>query len=189
MSFTTDWFSMNIRSITNTLTQHSVHDHANILEIGSWEGRSTLWFLQNLPNSRITCIDTFEGGEEHKHMPELQFVEQRFLNNTLPYRSRITLAKGKSSEMLFKVGAPGVYDMVYVDGSHASWDALTDIVMSFQLLKVGGIMMIDDYEGGVGHADLFAASPKPAVDAFISIMKPHIQVVHVGYQLHLKRVK
>ncbi len=39
-----------------------------MVEIGSFEGRSTLWILENLlrhPDSRMHCIDTFAGGAEH----------------------------------------------------------------------------------------------------------------------------
>ena len=35
-----------------------------IVEIGSWEGRSALFFLKYLPYSRIVCIDTFQGTAE-----------------------------------------------------------------------------------------------------------------------------
>lgn len=188
--FTTDWFSGNIPDIRNTLNQFCTAKNANILEIGSWEGRSTLWFLENVPNSTITCVDSFEGGSEHQGMPELADVEKRFMHNITPYRNRITVAKGKSNEMLFIVGNPQTFDIIYVDGSHASWDALTDIVISFQLLKVGGIMLIDDYMGGYiwDPEKIYSTSPKPAVDAFIDIMSPHIRILHKEYQVHIQRL-
>ena|SRR5215472_17578497 len=39
-----------------------------IVEIGSWEGRSALFFLKYLPYSSIVCIDTFQGTPEESHV-------------------------------------------------------------------------------------------------------------------------
>jgi hypothetical protein len=35
-----------------------------ILDIGSFEGRSAVFFLKYLPGSTIVCIDTFAGTPE-----------------------------------------------------------------------------------------------------------------------------
>jgi hypothetical protein len=39
------------------------------LEIGSWEGRSAIFFLSFFRNCRLTCIDTFQGSVEHTRVP------------------------------------------------------------------------------------------------------------------------
>jgi predicted O-methyltransferase YrrM len=188
MSFTTDWFTHNITAIVGTLEKCVIPENPNMLEIGSWEGLSTTWFLRSLPSASITCIDTFEGGAEHQAMPQLIGVEQRFLQNIEPYKERVRVLKGKSHVMLFHATPVCSYDIIYVDASHASWDALTDIVMSFQLLKVGGIMMIDDYGGGLHSNNIYATSPKPAVDAFLEIMAPFVEVIHKNYQVHIRKI-
>jgi predicted O-methyltransferase YrrM len=42
---------------------HSLREKpARIFEIGSWEGRSALFFLNYLPLSNIVCIDPFEAS-------------------------------------------------------------------------------------------------------------------------------
>jgi hypothetical protein len=40
---------------------------SRVLEIGSFEGRSTVWFVENMLEDEgdIFCVDTWEGGEEH----------------------------------------------------------------------------------------------------------------------------
>lgn len=40
------------------------------------------------------------------------------------------------------------FDFIYVDGSHRSPDVIYDAILSFGLLKKGGIMIFDDYQGG-----------------------------------------
>jgi len=187
--FTTDWFSHNIEAITKSLTKSNFckDSDINILEIGSWEGRSTTWFLDIFPYCHMTCIDTFLGGAEHQSFEQLKDIEGTFYKNMGIDVERVRVLKGASSLMLFEAGKPETFDIVYVDGSHASWDALTDIVMSFQLLKRGGLMIIDDYLGGCVN-NLLETSPKPAVDAFMYIMHKQINIIHNGYQIHLVRI-
>ena len=60
--FTSDWFSnalVNFDYITNYLQKQKTVD--SILEIGSHEGRSTCWMLENMlsDTGTITCIDPF----------------------------------------------------------------------------------------------------------------------------------
>lgn len=42
-------------------------------------------------------------------------------------------------------GGENKFDFIYVDGLHLSQDVLYDALLSFDLLKVGGILIFDDY--------------------------------------------
>jgi predicted O-methyltransferase YrrM len=37
------------------------------------------------------------------------------------------------------------FDLIYIDGSHAAADVMTDAVLSYLLLNVGGVILFDDY--------------------------------------------
>ena len=80
--FSSDWFSHNIPSLTWLLDQLKPK---RILEIGSFEGRSTVFFiekaLEHQENVEITCIDTWEGGAEHEGIWNMGQVEQNFIHN------------------------------------------------------------------------------------------------------------
>ena len=55
--FTENWFTLD--GLT-TLNQVNTKKELHILEIGSFEGKSTIWFLDNIlnnENSTITCVD------------------------------------------------------------------------------------------------------------------------------------
>ena len=154
-----------------------------ILEIGSWEGRSALWFLQNIPGSHITCIDTFEGGEEHNVNSEfrdlLPGLYERFCENTKEFKERMTVLRGKSSDMLFTC-EPDSFDVIYVDGSHHAWDAMSDIVMSWHLLKNDGIMIIDDYGSNASLQDSRKVSPRLAVETFLYLYEGQYKRAELG---------
>jgi hypothetical protein len=106
----------------------------------------------------IVCIDSWEGGVEHKagggREAEMSDVERRFDHNIALAKSRVNVPveirkiKKLSHYGLADVmseGHYGTFDLVYVDGSHQAPDVLSDSVMSFHLLRVGGLMIFDDY--------------------------------------------
>lgn len=88
--FTQDWFHW-APEVWKQLIPHlpegktyGVADHGErtFLEIGSFEGRSTVWIIENMmrPGDWIDCVDTWRGGEEHTP-DQLIGVEERFIHN------------------------------------------------------------------------------------------------------------
>ena len=61
---TSDWTSPHLPQWEKLLAD-KVDVAASVLEVGSFEGRSALFFLQYLPKSTITCVDIFGGDVEH----------------------------------------------------------------------------------------------------------------------------
>lgn len=145
--------------------------HLHFLEIGCFEGRTTVWLLENVltdPTSRITVIDTFEGSPEFEPLGIDCNFRERFEQNVSAYKDKVLIWSGYSDVILkdwwHEVGV-GVYDFIYVDGSHEAADVLSDAVLSWPLLKPGGVMAFDDYKWGLGGPDW--ARPGPAIDAFV----------------------
>jgi len=81
---------------------------------------------------------------------------------------------GKTKEFL---------DFIYIDGSHMSIHVLEDAVNAFYYLKDGGIIIFDDYLGGLEQASYMQV--KYGVDGFIHGVHHHIQELFSGYQLGL----
>jgi predicted O-methyltransferase YrrM len=102
--------------------------------------------------------------------------------------------KGQSSGALTNLIAAKSepFDLVYVDGSHIAPDVLADAVLAFQLLRVGGLMIFDDYIWSMdpdGRQDSLRM-PKPAIDVFINIFQRKLKVM-TGlplYQLYLTKL-
>ena len=89
--FTEDWLTYNIPlwdRLLNPLKEQKV----SVLEIGVFEGRSTLWLLQNIlthPAARLTYVDTFEGGTDQVSF-KLEGLEERFRRNTRDFEKKMT---------------------------------------------------------------------------------------------------
>lgn len=178
-TFTTDWFSARAEGIRASLSRLAAPPGrwpGRILEIGSWEGRSAVWFLDEYPDAEVTCVDTWAGGVEHAGT-DMAAVKQRFKDNTASYGSRVKTREGRSDAVMFRLGADGEqFDAVYVDGSHETPDVLSDLVLAFHLLRPGGVLLVDDYGGGAGV--------QAAVDAFLTAFEGRLLLCHAGYQIH-----
>lgn len=127
------WFSgWNIKKFKPLL-----NDVKLIVEIGSWLGLSTRFWLEN-SNATVICIDTWEGSEEHladeqwaKKLPTLFDV---FCVNQWGWRDRIIPIKNPSNRGLPLVKrhhiTPG---LIYIDGSHKYEDVLEELHLCDQL--------------------------------------------------------
>ena len=190
--FTQDWFSWS-PPVWKQLAQHL--PEGDFLEIGSFEGRSTVWTIEHLMRDldRIVCIDTWEGGEEHVH-GEMANAEANFRHNidlvgqAFPKRY-VDVVKGLSVNALAAEldGGRNSYAFVYVDGSHIARDVLTDACMAWPLLRVGGFMVFDDYLwGDISRPN---HTPKPAIDAFVNLFIEQLQIVNMGYQFIVRKAR
>jgi predicted O-methyltransferase YrrM len=187
--FSTDWASENYPFWCATLRQ--LRDcPIDVLEIGSWEGRSAIFFLEYLFNSHITCVDTFSGGIENvanrTEAKEIPFIEQRFDRNLAAYGNRVAKFKGDSVNVLGRLISSGAkYDLIYVDGSHERDPAMVDTLLAWQALKTDGYLIWDDYVGGRDKPD--SERVQSAIDVFLKWHKREYALMHKGYQVIIQR--
>ena len=188
MEFSRDWFIQNMEVWSEIFRRHGWDASAprSILEIGCFEGLSTCWMLNNLlkhPDSRMVCMDTFEGGSQHiRDATDMASVREAFFRNVGK--------TGRSDTGLLRLLQENheAFDFIYVDGSHLSTDVLVDLVLGFRLLNVGGLCICDDYLWE-GQSDP-RHSPKMAIDAFSSIFSEQLQFVPViNTQFAFKRIR
>jgi hypothetical protein len=144
--YTEDWFTSHIplwEKILFRLKGQAVQ----ALEIGVFEGRSTVWLLDHIlthPSARLTWIDTFGGGTDHTEL-DLAGLKQRFHANTARFQGKINGQVGRSQDVLR--GMTGArFDLVYIDGSHEAADVLSDAILAWPLLQTGGLLGFDDYD-------------------------------------------
>lgn len=169
-----------------------------VLEIGSYEGGSSVWILENLlkGGGELHCIDTWQGGVEHQkdQMPEVEARFDRNVAKALAKTAGVKLFKYRGISRLkltelMAGGHLGSFDLVYVDGSHESADVLCDLVGAFQLCKVEGLIICDDYLWG--YEDNLRFSPKLAIDSFINCYNNKIKILIKMplYQMYLVKTR
>jgi|SRR5215213_9318242 len=188
-SFTTDWVTWHFPLWMKLFVPWREHP-VRVIEIGSWEGRSALFFLNFFPRSRVTCIDTFAGSLEHQDDPRYSAltpgIEARFDSNTVEFADRVEKIKGASQAVLSQLGIERRrFDVGYVDGSHRAADVYSDAVLVWSLIVPNGVLIFDDYEW-VGMPDA-RDRPKPGIDAFLAATEGRYRLLHRGYQVVLSK--
>jgi len=197
--FTADWFSPHIPVFEHAFSKINP---THVLEIGCFEGRSTTWLIENLSKSQpvsLYCVDNWVGGNGLE-ADQIEGIEDRFRKNVEVAQEKrqvdidIWICKGPSHEQLVSLLANGkknFFDFIYVDGSHVAPDVLRDLVLAFDLCKVGGVMALDDYlwsKEGPGKQDLLNM-PKIAVDSFTNIYQRKLNIWSMPlYQLYFQKI-
>jgi Methyltransferase domain len=181
-SFTTDWSSRAFNDWDRCF--NSLRDEPlEILEIGSWEGRSTIFFLNYFPQSRVDCVDIFLLGNEG-----------RFDANVMKqHGTRVEKHKSRSVPLLDAFATRGNrrFDLIYIDGAHERDDVMIDTILSWRLLKVGGALIWDDYDILNAMPGQFVKDqdPKPAIDTFLGWKEGEYEIIHSAYQMIVKKLK
>ncbi len=188
-NYTSSWFSSNIPFWLMTFEKYGLKEKQEFkaLEIGAFEGASSFFIASELAEAHLTCVDTWEGSDENEGHDRLETIEQRFDENLRNFSSRIEKFKGTSFSFFAANQQTCYYDFVYVDGSHRADDVILDAVRGFDALKVGGVMIFDDY--------LWDFYPEPndnpcaAINAFLRMKSDAVKVIYLGRQVHIEKIK
>ncbi len=185
-----DWFSNNIPIWSKILAEFKGRP-IDVLEIGCFEGRATLWLLENIlthEKAYIDVIDTFQGSFEHQGRVDFSDTQAIFTENIKPYKEKVTVHWGFSNAVLpILCTEKKCFDLIYIDGSHQAQDVLSDAIFAHILLQRGGILIFDDLEWNA-YPDPHM-NPKLGIEAFLSVFLPYYTVLHRGYQLILRKDK
>ncbi|HUP01077.1 MAG TPA: class I SAM-dependent methyltransferase [Gemmatimonadota bacterium] len=163
------------------LAEFKGQENIQLLEIGSFEGRSALWFLRNIlthSTSSIICIDVFRN-----RMHELRFDHNMELSGLA---TKVTKIKARSQDTL-KLMKNDIFNVVYIDGSHRAADVQADASLSWPLLKPGGVVILDDYLWKMEKPS--EERPQMGIDNFLAKYGPDLDVLHKEYQVIVRKSK
>jgi predicted O-methyltransferase YrrM len=194
--FTNDFFSTNIAQWQQDLGHFAGRPDMSFLEVGSYEGMSACWLLQNIltdESSCLTCIDVFEQEKDQgvydTTVPDSYSMspEDRFDYNIRQTgaQHRVEKLKGRSGVLLRTLQLSS-YDFIYIDGSHIARDVLEDAVLAWPLLKVRGLFTFDDYLWNDVPDPLLC--PQIGIDAFLKVYERSYRLVRMAYQITLEKL-
>jgi predicted O-methyltransferase YrrM len=153
----------------------------NVLEIGCFEGLSSVFFADNLldnPNSTLTCVDPFLNIDNNDHKNYLMNNEEENFNYNISIcknSDKISVNKITSDEFFSKNNK--TFNFIYIDGCHETEFIKRDMENSFNVLETNGIMWMDDYLGG------YENKIKNTMNEFLAKYKWQYRVIHYGCQL------
>ena len=165
--FTNNWLRNHMlpayESWLTSLKNQAVH----FLEIGTFQGQSARWWLDNIlthKQSSLTCVDPYPHFLWRKNIPEL--------------KARLIPATILEALPLLRDS----YDFILIDGSHEKHDIILDASVCWRRLKVGGLMLFDDY-----LPKKHKLEPFKAIDAFIMCHEQFIE--DLGIQGHIRGIR
>ena len=132
----TDTFLNKTKNISNLLLNKNIK---SVMEIGFNSGFSSLLML--LTNNTV-CINCYDLGCHKYTLPCYEKLKETF-------GKRINITIGDSTQTLKNVN--DTYDLIHIDGGHATEVANSDIINSYRLSKKGTILIMDDYDADNLH--------------------------------------
>jgi hypothetical protein len=175
--FTTDWTSPHVASWSDVLEPFR-EKKVEVLEVGALEGRSSIFFLRFLSLSRLTAIDSFWD----------KAAEDRFNANTREFAQRLEVIKKLSVNGLHDlIWAGREFDFIYLDGTHERDLVVVDSILAWKVLKVGGVLIWDDY--GLGNEWPDEWRPRTGIDLFLRMQLGSYKLLHKADQVVIRRTK
>lgn len=147
-NFTMD-FNCGRGAVTNIA--HFINSHGipnTIIEIGVFEGSTTFWLADQLtphnPNLKIYAVDPHVGSNDM--IEDFNEVQKNFVHNLneCQHKNVTYLQKHSQDGLIDLINQQVKAELIYIDGDHKASEVLTDLVLSWKLLHVGGIMLCDD---------------------------------------------
>ena len=182
-TFTDDWVTSKKDIWIQVIPR--LKEKKQFLEIGSHEGNSAIWFVENAleDGGEITCIDSWVWNIKHESTFDSN-IALCLKNNC---NKKINKIKGYSYyQLACLVSNKKLFDLIYIDGSHIAQDVLTNACFAWGLLKIDGIIIFDDYLLKVDDTNQYA---KIAIDLFTNIFNKQIEYLYIGNQLIIKKAR
>ncbi len=154
-----------------------------VLELGACEGLTSRYICEHLltgPDARMIAVDPLQDYYiTPNDMPEMKDQYYRFLANTkgLP----VTLIR-KESQAAYDDLKDFRFDLIFVDANHWEEPVYQDAVMSLKLIKPGGYILFDDYDGwGDGATGR-------GIDRFLHEYAGALRVIKKNYQVLIQKL-
>jgi len=175
--FSSDYISYKIEVLTSFLGHFSARTDVGYLEVGAFEGLSTIWILNNLlSRSKIPVhiVDSFYDAQTENLPSNLKKAG---------LAKRCVIHRGESGKELKKFENDS-FELIMIDGCHQTSCALEDLVLAWPLLEIGGYMIIDDYKLDTNDAEI---KPWIAIDAFLQCYAEEIEVLYKEYFIIVRK--
>lgn len=149
--FTTEWFRTHEPHWERLLKPWAAkRPPLRILEVGSFEGRSSCWLLDNLMSDRraqLTCIDPWPARSSVREFTEdMEAAYKRFRHNIAASgkADQVEVIREHSAAAL-RTLPDASFDLIYLDGDHGADAVAEDTRQAYRLLRDGGLLLWDDY--------------------------------------------
>jgi hypothetical protein len=165
------------------------------LQLGVFTGDASLWLLKNIlteDSSYLTDVDTWRGSQLAVY-DRINFEDlyTEYSKKVSDFTERIKICRCTTLDFLCERYSSGVnysyFDFIYIDADHTAIGVLTDAILSWPLLKRGGILAFDDYEWHHESRNP-TLEPKIGVDLFLEHYKAEYELLAINWQVWIRKI-
>lgn len=142
MTFVEDWFSDHSQAALARLAASTNHLQGDVVEVGCWEGRSTIALANAVAPSAVHAVDTWQGspGEISADLAAKRDVFATFQHNTtglnvVPHRMGWR-------DYFARIRMP--VRCIHIDAEHSYAEVRENIESVLPLMVPGGVICGDD---------------------------------------------
>lgn len=189
LKFTTDWTTNNTEIWRKHLNPLIHKPGVRGLEVGTWEGRSTAWLLENITTGTGATLMTID--RDHS-----RFEANREILIEKYGEGRLHVVTDDAFHALVHHLAMDLppFDFIYLDGPKDAGDLVDQAVLCWKSLKPGGVLIFDDYlwpgQGPPLFENLprhYSNPPRIGIDAFMQTHYLAFDLLHKGWQIIIRK--
>lgn len=168
-----------------------------MIEIGCFEGATTFWVSdlcrQHNKHFHLYAIDPHTTDNDNQDF-DFDTIKRAFEYNLSVCPGQVTYINKYSHQGLVDLINQNVQaELIYVDGDHTAAAVLEDMILSWRLLSVGGVMLCDDAIGWKlvdqqGQAPV-QLSPRMGIEMFIQTHWHKIELIELPNSFQTAFVK
>jgi len=144
--YTESWFDNKKESVRYALNHVSAS--GAYIEIGSFEGKSTVFIANRIHPNILNAVDTWEGGEcaPYELMKYSTTPIEKNFDHNIEVATKGNVNKVKMDWRKFMDSFQGKIAFIYIDGPHDYQSVLDTLVAVRPFMATGGVMCGDDYD-------------------------------------------
>lgn len=143
--FTEDWFGLASQRALAALGESVADVGGLIVEIGSWQGRSTIALANAIHPRDVQAVDTWAGspGEISEQLAGKRDIFASFTANIAYYtKGNVTPHRMGWREYVPTIGEPVA--LVFIDAEHTYREVFDAVTAVLPLMAEGGVLCGDD---------------------------------------------
>jgi predicted O-methyltransferase YrrM len=157
----------------------------SVLEIGTFDGKTTAILSKLFPRSSITSIDLEDESDKFKETYNRSNNYSEFNNNRDKLISQFENISFKSLNSINLVNwTEKNFDLIWIDGAHGYPVVAIDIINSIRLINFNGVILVDD----VWTQNKVNDEMYKSIGAFESLKSLQDAKTIDGFELFLKRL-
>ncbi len=143
-TFVENWFTDTSCATLAHLVRYVEHVPGRIVELGSWEGRSTL-AIADATHRPIDAVDTWRGAKSDGYQQQQVKTRDVFAQWSVNLADHPHVTPYRMDWRRYTSTTAGAVALVFIDADH-TYDEVTAQISTFlPVMSAGGIICGDDY--------------------------------------------